>query len=119
MPGFQLSPGRGAPPDDRRRARLRVGAAGRRHRCSTGSACRPTGASPARARWTATTRPALRGLVLLDLPDFDSVEARHRLEVDRLLRLVDLVVWVLDPQKYADRVVHQQYLAAVPAAPAT
>ncbi|WP_433212321.1 GTPase [Dactylosporangium sp. CS-047395] len=54
---------------------------------------------------------ALRGLVLLDLPDFDSVEARHRLEVDRLLRLVDLVVWVLDPQKYADRLVHQQYLA--------
>ncbi|GAA2330960.1 GTPase [Dactylosporangium salmoneum] len=54
---------------------------------------------------------ALRGLVLLDLPDFDSVEERHRLEVDRMLRLVDLVVWVLDPQKYADRVVHQQYLA--------
>ncbi|WP_433081782.1 GTPase [Dactylosporangium sp. CA-052675] len=54
---------------------------------------------------------ALRGLVLLDLPDFDSVQERHRLEVDRLLRLVDLVVWVLDPQKYADRVVHQQYLA--------
>ncbi|MEV4130851.1 GTPase [Dactylosporangium sp. NPDC049742] len=53
----------------------------------------------------------LRGLVLLDLPDFDSIEARHRLEVDRLLRLVDLVVWVLDPQKYADRVVHQQYLS--------
>ncbi|MGI5246257.1 GTPase [Dactylosporangium sp. CA-139066] len=54
---------------------------------------------------------ALRGLVLLDLPDFDSIEARHRLEVDRLLRLVDLVIWVLDPQKYADRVVHQRYLA--------
>ena len=27
-----------------------------------------------------------------------------------MLRLVDLVVWVLDPQKYADRMVHQQYL---------
>jgi len=53
---------------------------------------------------------ALRGLVLLDLPDFDSVEASHRVEVDRLLRLVDLVVWVMDPQKYADRVVHEQYL---------
>jgi GTP-binding protein EngB required for normal cell division len=53
----------------------------------------------------------LRGLVLLDLPDFDSIETRHRMEVDRLLRLVDLVIWVLDPQKYADRVVHQQYLA--------
>jgi len=53
----------------------------------------------------------LRGLVLLDLPDFDSVQEAHRDEVDRLLDLVDLVVWVLDPQKYADRVVHEQYLS--------
>jgi hypothetical protein len=53
----------------------------------------------------------LRGLVLLDLPDFDSVEESHRIEVDRLLELVDAVVWVLDPQKYADKVVHRQYLA--------
>jgi GTP-binding protein EngB required for normal cell division len=53
----------------------------------------------------------LRGLVLLDLPDFDSVEESHRVEVDRLLRLVDLVVWVVDPQKYADQVVHRNYLA--------
>ena len=53
----------------------------------------------------------LKGLVLLDLPDFDSVERTHRVEVDRLLALVDLVVWVLDPQKYADRLVHKQYLA--------
>jgi GTP-binding protein EngB required for normal cell division len=53
----------------------------------------------------------LRGLVLLDLPDFDSIEETHRIEVDRLLGLVDLVIWVMDPQKYADRVVHQKYLA--------
>ncbi len=52
----------------------------------------------------------LRGLVLLDLPDFDSVQRSHRLEVDRLLGLVDLVVWVVDPQKYADRVIHTSYL---------
>ena len=26
----------------------------------------------------------------------------HRLEVDRLVELVDLLVWVVDPQKYAD-----------------
>lgn len=50
------------------------------------------------------------GLVLLDLPDFDSVEARHRLEVERLLELVDLVVWVVDPQKYADGALHERYL---------
>jgi energy-coupling factor transporter ATP-binding protein EcfA2 len=53
---------------------------------------------------------ALHGLVLLDLPDFDSVERSHRLEVDRLLGLVDLVVWVVDPQKYADTVLHDGYL---------
>jgi GTP-binding protein EngB required for normal cell division len=58
----------------------------------------------------ADDEAALRGLVLLDLPDFDSVERAHRLEVDRLLGLVDLVVWVVDPQKYADKVVHRTYL---------
>lgn len=52
----------------------------------------------------------LRGLVLLDLPDFDSVERTHRSEVDRLLGMVDMVVWVVDPQKYADRLVHRNYL---------
>ncbi|WP_433540475.1 GTPase family protein [Streptosporangium sandarakinum] len=50
------------------------------------------------------------GLVLLDLPDHDSIEAAHRLEVDRLVELVDLLVWVLDPQKYADAAVHDRYL---------
>jgi GTP-binding protein EngB required for normal cell division len=52
----------------------------------------------------------LGGLVLLDLPDFDSVEATHRLEVDRVLELADLVVWIVDPQKYADASLHDQYL---------
>ena len=52
----------------------------------------------------------LDGLVLLDLPDFDSVEAAHRLEVDRVVALADLVVWVVDPQKYADAALHEQYL---------
>jgi predicted GTPase len=52
----------------------------------------------------------LRGLVLVDLPDFDSIVAAHRRTVDRLVDLVDLVIWVLDPQKYADRVVHERYL---------
>jgi hypothetical protein len=50
------------------------------------------------------------GLVLLDLPDFDSVEAAHRAEVDRLVRMVDLLVWVVDPQKYADAAWHEGYL---------
>jgi GTP-binding protein EngB required for normal cell division len=52
----------------------------------------------------------LRGLVLLDLPDLDSVAAGHQAEADRVLALVDLVVWVTDPQKYADRALHERYL---------
>ena len=54
--------------------------------------------------------PALDGLVLLDLPDHDSTAAAHRLEVDRVVSVADMVVWVLDPQKYADRAVHEGYL---------
>jgi GTP-binding protein EngB required for normal cell division len=50
------------------------------------------------------------GLVLLDLPDHDSTEIQHRLEVDRLINLVDLFVWVVDPQKYADASLHEGYL---------
>ncbi len=50
------------------------------------------------------------GLVLLDLPDFDSVEAANRSEVDRLVGVVDLLVWVVDPQKYADGALHDGYL---------
>jgi energy-coupling factor transporter ATP-binding protein EcfA2 len=52
----------------------------------------------------------LSGLILLDLPDFDSLETAHRVEVDRLLSLVDQVIWVVDPQKYADEMVHEKYL---------
>ncbi|MDQ3592329.1 MAG: 50S ribosome-binding GTPase, partial [Actinomycetota bacterium] len=52
----------------------------------------------------------LRGLVLLDLPDHDSTEVAHHLEVDRLVQHADLLVWVLDPQKYADAALHERYL---------
>jgi GTP-binding protein EngB required for normal cell division len=52
----------------------------------------------------------LDGLVLLDLPDHDSVEADHRAEVDRLVEVVDAFVWVVDPQKYADAALHDRYL---------
>jgi energy-coupling factor transporter ATP-binding protein EcfA2 len=58
----------------------------------------------------ADDQAGLRGMVLLDLPDFDSVEQEHAFEVERLLELVDLVVWVVDPQKYADRVLHERHL---------
>lgn len=52
----------------------------------------------------------LQGLVLLDLPDHDSTEVAHHLEVERLVRLADLLVWVLDPQKYADAAIHDRFL---------
>ncbi|WP_395693689.1 GTPase [Nocardioides sp.] len=53
----------------------------------------------------------LDGVVLLDLPDHDSTEVAHHLEVDRLVVLADVIVWVLDPQKYADAAIHDRYLA--------
>ncbi|CAL9449134.1 hypothetical protein SUDANB19_02406 [Streptomyces sp. enrichment culture] len=57
-----------------------------------------------------TRDSALGGLVLIDLPDLDSVAPGHREQVDRLLELVDAVVWVVDPEKYADAVLHEDYL---------
>ncbi|GEK16392.1 hypothetical protein CPE01_01250 [Cellulomonas persica] len=59
------------------------------------------------------TEAPLRGLVLLDLPDHDSVEPAHRAVVDRLLPQADLLVWVVDPQKYADEALHAGYLRAL------
>lgn len=53
----------------------------------------------------------LHGLILLDLPDHDSTEQRHRDQVDRMVGLADLLVFVLDPQKYADEAIHERYLA--------
>jgi GTP-binding protein EngB required for normal cell division len=57
-----------------------------------------------------TMAAALDGLVLLDLPDHDSTELDHRMEVDRLVQLVDMLIWVVDPQKYADAAIHDRYL---------
>ncbi|MDT0342815.1 GTPase [Streptomyces litchfieldiae] len=68
---------------------------------------------PARARRRAhAVDTGLRGLILLDLPDHDSVDTAHRDQVDRLLNLVDAVIWVVDPEKYADAVLHERYLRA-------
>ena len=52
----------------------------------------------------------LAGLVLLDMPDHDSRETSHRLDVDRLVTRVDMLIWVVDPQKYADDALHTDYL---------
>ncbi len=50
------------------------------------------------------------GLILLDLPDFDSIAVRHREIVTRLAGQVDVLVWVVDPQKYADAALHREFL---------
>ncbi|WP_437069452.1 GTPase [Streptomyces sp. enrichment culture] len=52
----------------------------------------------------------LRGLVLVDLPDLDSAAVEHREQADRVLALVDAIIWVVDPEKYADAVLHERYL---------
>jgi predicted GTPase len=90
---------------------------------------RPTTSTPQAARWdpegsgplldwldvprrhTVDGDGGLSRLILIDLPDHDSIEVAHRLEVDRLVGVVDLLVWVLDPQKYADAALHERYLS--------
>jgi len=52
----------------------------------------------------------MNGLLLLDLPDHDSVLAASVAAVDRLTKLADMLIFVLDPQKYADASVHRRYL---------
>ena len=52
----------------------------------------------------------LNGLLLLDLPDHDSVVSGSAALVDRLVKMADMLVWVLDPLKYADASVHRRYL---------
>ncbi|WP_069172837.1 GTPase [Streptomyces griseus] len=59
---------------------------------------------------SAQADEALRGLVLVDLPDHDSAATGHRDQVDRVLALVDAVIWVVDPEKYADATLHERYL---------
>jgi GTP-binding protein EngB required for normal cell division len=53
---------------------------------------------------------SMAGLVLLDLPDHDSVMAHATDQVDQLVEQADLMIWVLDPQKYADAAVHRRFL---------
>ena len=48
--------------------------------------------------------------VLVDLPDIDSDEPAHRAIAERMAGKVDVLVWVLDPEKYADGVVHRDFL---------
>jgi len=53
---------------------------------------------------------AFADVAILDLPDVDSTTPEHRARVDELLPRVDAVVWVADPEKYRDAVLHDEYL---------
>lgn len=53
----------------------------------------------------------LPDIAVLDLPDQDSIEPAHRMAVQRLLPQVDAVAWVFDPVKYADRTIHDDFIA--------
>ncbi|MDO4244326.1 MAG: 50S ribosome-binding GTPase [Actinomyces sp.] len=50
------------------------------------------------------------GTVVLDLPDIDSDRPEHRRRAESMAGAVDVLVWVLDPEKYADGVVHHDFL---------
>ena len=56
--------------------------------------------------------PDVEDVVILDLPDVDSLEHRHRATVEALLPRVDAVAWVTDTEKYADGVLHDAFLRA-------
>ena len=117
---LQAVAGRRAPADHRRRARLRLG-----HRrttpagCSTGSACCPATGSSGRARSTATTRPRCAAWCCSTCPTSTRSRRAHRLEVDRLLGLVDLVVWVRRPAEVRRPDRARRLPAPVPPAHAT
>jgi len=55
----------------------------------------------------------LKSSVLIDLPDLDSTTEVHRHIVEDVLPRVDAVVWVFDPEKYADQVIHTEFLAGL------
>ncbi|WKZ82524.1 MAG: hypothetical protein QY307_10650 [Acidimicrobiia bacterium] len=59
----------------------------------------------------SVTQDRIAGLAVVDLTDVDSLRRSHRRLVEGVLPLVDLLVWVFDPLKYADPEVHGQLIA--------
>ncbi|MDJ0954946.1 MAG: 50S ribosome-binding GTPase [Acidimicrobiia bacterium] len=55
---------------------------------------------------SAFTRTAI-----IDLPDIDSIAEWHRERVEDLIPRVDGVIWLFDPDKYRDPIVHDDFLA--------
>lgn len=49
-------------------------------------------------------------VALIDLPDIDSIATAGREVVKFLSKRVDLLIWVADPQKYADNLLHSEFI---------
>jgi len=64
-----------------------------------------------RVERTKPLDPRANRLILVDLPDVDSIEAGNRAIAERLAGQVDALLWVVDPQKYADDVLHARFIA--------
>lgn len=47
---------------------------------------------------------------IIDLPDIDSIADWHRDRVEDLIPKVDGVIWLFDPDKYRDPIVHEEFL---------
>jgi putative protein kinase ArgK-like GTPase of G3E family len=82
-----------------------------RHALAEDSALARAAAEPTRGRRARRAEgSAAPGVVLLDLPDLDSVESAHRDIAERMTGMVDVIVWVTDPQKYADALLHHEFV---------
>ncbi|MFD4009308.1 dynamin family protein [Brachybacterium paraconglomeratum] len=81
-----------------------------RHALDEGTALARAADKPARGRRARRTDAGTPGVVLLDLPDLDSVESAHRDIAERMTGMVDVIVWVTDPQKYADALLHHEFV---------
>lgn len=58
---------------------------------------------------------ALPNIALIDMPDIDSIADWHRQMVEELLPHVDAVLWIMDPEKYHDEVLHEHFLSPLAA----
>ncbi len=56
------------------------------------------------------THDRFTNLAILDMTDLDSVAFENRDLVEMLMPEVDVIVWVLDPVKYADSALHSEFV---------
>lgn len=49
-------------------------------------------------------------ICLIDLPDTDSVVTANRHRVEEVMPRIDVLIWVVDPEKYRDAALHHRYL---------